>query len=59
MLAFLIMMCGVGAGFVLACAERNRREMRPNGRAILLAGQLTMSAAATFAILLLLWAASA
>ena len=57
MIDFLIMMCGVAAGFVLASAERNRREMRPNGRAIVAAGQATMSAAATLAVLLLAWVA--
>lgn len=47
----------VVVAFVLASADRNRREARPNGRAILVAGEVAFSASATLAALLLVWVA--
>lgn len=47
----------VAAAFVLASADRNRREARPHGRAIAMAGEVAFSASTTLAALLLVWVA--
>jgi predicted PhzF superfamily epimerase YddE/YHI9 len=57
MLDLVGMMCAALISFVLVSAERNRREARPHGPALDLAGHATMSAAATLAVLLLAWVA--
>lgn len=57
MLNFLTMIFGTFIIFVLMSTERNRRDARPHGPALDLAGHATMSAAATLAVLLLAWVA--
>lgn len=57
MLNFLMMMYMLVVVFVLASADRNRREARPHGRAIVMAGEVAFSASATLAALLLVWVA--
>ena len=49
MLNFLMMIYAVVVTFVLASAGRNRREDRPHGTAIVMAGQVAFSASATLA----------
>lgn len=55
MLDFLMMIYMVVVTFVLASADRNRREARPHGTAIVMAGQVAFSASATLAALLATW----
>ena len=55
MLNFLMMVYAVVVTFVLTSADRNRREARPHGAAILMAGQVAFSASATLAALLAVW----
>jgi hypothetical protein len=57
LLNFFGMMCGVLVSFVLASAERNKRDARPHGLALSMAGHATMSAAGTLALLLFAWVA--
>lgn len=57
MLDFLMTMYMVAVSFVLASADRNRREARPHGRAIVMAGEVAFSASATLAALLAVWVA--
>lgn len=42
--------------FVLMNAERNRREMRPHGRALTMMGKVALSASCTMAVLFGGWA---
>ncbi|PAX07296.1 hypothetical protein [Sphingomonas lenta] len=55
MLNFLMMVYAVVVMFVLTSASRNRREDRPHGAAIMMAGQVAFSASATLAALLAVW----
>lgn len=55
MLNFLMMIYAVVVMFVLTAASRNRREARPHGRAIVMAGEVAFSASATLAVLLAVW----
>lgn len=57
MLNFLMMAYMVVVTFVLASADRNRRAVRPHGRAIVMAGEVAFSASATLAVLLAVWVA--
>lgn len=52
----LMVTYAVLVSFVLNSASRNQREMRPHGRAIVLAGHAAFSASATLALLLAGWA---
>jgi hypothetical protein len=54
-LNFFMMMYAVLVAFVLSSASRNRRDERPNGRAIELGAQVAFSASATLAVLLSVW----
>lgn len=56
-LDFFMMMYAVLVAFVLSSASRNRREERPNGRAIVMGAQVAFSASATLAVLLAVWVA--
>lgn len=53
---FLVMVYALVVAFVLVSAERNRREMRPHGPALMTAGQVAVLANGTVAILLAGWA---
>lgn len=55
-LQFLMMVYAVVVAFVLVSAERNRREMRPHGPALMTAGQVAVLANGTLAVLLAGWA---
>ena len=55
MLNFLMMIYMVVVTFVLTSASRNRREERPHGAAIIMAGQVAFSSSATLAALLAVW----
>lgn len=55
MLDFLMMIYAVVVTFVLASADRNRRDARPHGRAIVMAAEVGFSASATLAALLAAW----
>ncbi|KQR80805.1 hypothetical protein [Sphingomonas sp. Leaf343] len=51
----LVMAYAVVVAFVLSTASRNRREQRPNGQAVLYAGQLACGVSMTFAVLCMGW----
>lgn len=55
MLNFLMMIYAVTVTFVLTSADRNQREARPHGRAIVMAAEVGFSASATLAALLAVW----
>lgn len=46
----------VVVAFVLASAERNRRELRPHGAVLTMAGQVACGASGSLAALMLGWA---
>jgi len=53
---FFVMVYAVVVAFVLVSAERNRRDMRPHGPALMTAGQVAVLANSTIAVLLGGWA---